>query len=91
MEPEVNYCPRCGTRVALAETFGRQRAVCPHCGWIHFNDPKVAAAILIEEDDRVLLVRRVNEPNVHGMRPAWMSKSRAVHGRIRTYNAYGSG
>jgi ADP-ribose pyrophosphatase YjhB (NUDIX family) len=62
MEPEVNYCPRCGTRVALAESFGRQRAVCPHCGWIHFNDPKVAAAILIEEDGRVLLVRRANEP-----------------------------
>jgi ADP-ribose pyrophosphatase YjhB (NUDIX family) len=36
--------------------------VCPNCGWIHFSDPKVAAAILIEEDGRVLLVRRVNEP-----------------------------
>jgi ADP-ribose pyrophosphatase YjhB (NUDIX family) len=62
MEAEVNYCPRCGTAVALAERFGRQRAVCPNCGWIHFADPKVAAAILIEQDGRVLLVRRVNEP-----------------------------
>jgi ADP-ribose pyrophosphatase YjhB (NUDIX family) len=48
--------------VTLAEKFGRQRAVCPNCGWIHFDDPKVAAAILIEQDGRVLLVRRVNEP-----------------------------
>ncbi len=62
MEAEVNYCPRCGTEVALAERFGRQRAVCPNCGWIHFNDPKVAAAVLLEQDGRVLLVRRVNEP-----------------------------
>lgn len=62
MEPEVNYCPRCGTAVTLAEKFGRQRAVCPKCGWIHFDDPKVAAAILIEQGGRVLLVRRVNEP-----------------------------
>ncbi len=62
MESEVNYCPRCGTAVALAERFGRQRAVCPNCGWIHFDDPKVAAAILIEQDGRVLLVRRINEP-----------------------------
>ncbi len=62
MEPEVNYCPRCGTAVTLAERFGRQRAVCPSCGWIHFADPKVAAAILLEENGRVLLVRRVNEP-----------------------------
>jgi ADP-ribose pyrophosphatase YjhB (NUDIX family) len=62
MEPEVNYCPRCGTAVSLAERFGRQRAVCPNCGWVHFADPKVAAAILLEENGRVLLVRRVNEP-----------------------------
>ena len=62
MESEVNYCPRCGTAVTLAERFGRQRAVCPACGWIHFADPKVAAAILLEENGRVLLVRRVNEP-----------------------------
>ncbi len=38
------------------------RPVCPQCGWIHFVDPKVAAAVLIEQDNRVLLVRRVNEP-----------------------------
>jgi ADP-ribose pyrophosphatase YjhB (NUDIX family) len=38
------------------------RPVCPQCGWIYFIDPKVAAAILVEQDGRVLLVRRVNEP-----------------------------
>ena len=42
--------------------FGRERPVCPQCGWIHFADPKVAAAVLIEKDGRVLLVRRTNEP-----------------------------
>jgi ADP-ribose pyrophosphatase YjhB (NUDIX family) len=36
--------------------------VCPQCGWIHFVDPKVAAAVLIEQDGHVLLVRRTNEP-----------------------------
>jgi len=59
---EVNYCPRCGTRVIREERFGLVRPVCPQCGWIHFVDPKVAAAVLIEQDGRVLLVRRVNEP-----------------------------
>ena len=38
------------------------RPVCPQCGWIYFIDPKVASAILVEQDGRVLLVRRVNEP-----------------------------
>ena len=44
------------------ERFGRVRPVCPQCGWIHFTNPKVAAAVLVEQDGRVLLVRRVNEP-----------------------------
>ena len=50
-ESQINFCPRCGLH-----------AVCPQCDWIHFEDPKVAAAVLVEQDGRVLLVRRVNEP-----------------------------
>ncbi len=38
------------------------RPVCPVCGWVFFPDPKVAVAALIEQDDRVLLVRRVHPP-----------------------------
>lgn len=59
---EVNFCPRCGTAVNLEKSFGRLRPTCPRCGWMHFADPKVAAAVLLEQDGRVLLVRRVNEP-----------------------------
>jgi 8-oxo-dGTP diphosphatase len=62
MEQEINFCPRCGSRIGLQEKFGKLRPVCPKCGWIHFADPKVAAAVLLEQDGRVLLVRRVNEP-----------------------------
>jgi 8-oxo-dGTP diphosphatase len=61
-DPLVKFCPRCGTATIDRDTFGKVRAVCPQCGWIHFADPKVAAAVLIEEDGRVLLVRRSNEP-----------------------------
>jgi ADP-ribose pyrophosphatase YjhB (NUDIX family) len=42
--------------------FGRLRPVCPACGWIYFADPKVAAAVLVEQEGKVLLVRRANEP-----------------------------
>jgi len=59
---EFNFCPRCGTHVNQEMRFGKLRPVCPQCGWIHFVDPKVAAAVLIEEQGRVLLVRRANEP-----------------------------
>jgi ADP-ribose pyrophosphatase YjhB (NUDIX family) len=59
---DINYCPRCATPVVSMVKFGRERPVCPSCGWIHFADPKVAAAVLVEENGRVLLVRRINEP-----------------------------
>ncbi|MBE0680314.1 MAG: NUDIX domain-containing protein [Anaerolineales bacterium] len=58
----IKFCPRCGAQVMEAEKFGKLRPVCPQCGWIYFQDPKVAAAVLIEEDGRVLLVRRAHEP-----------------------------
>lgn len=59
---KINYCPVCGSLLEQAEQFGALRPVCPRCGWIYFADPKVAVAVLIEKEGRVLLVRRLNEP-----------------------------
>jgi 8-oxo-dGTP diphosphatase len=59
---DINFCPRCGAGMMLQDKFGMVRPVCPQCGWIYFADPKVAAAVLVEVDGRVLLVRRANDP-----------------------------
>jgi len=59
---EFIYCPRCGTKLNYEELYGKLRPVCPQCQWIHFVDPKVAAAVLIEQEGRILLVRRAGEP-----------------------------
>lgn len=59
---EINFCPRCGTELIQSIHFGRIRPTCPKCEWVFFPDPKVAVAILILEEDRILLVRRVNQP-----------------------------
>ena len=61
-QTQINFCPRCGTPVTLENKFGKVRPVCSSCGWMHFADPKVAAAGLVEQDGRVLLVRRANDP-----------------------------
>ena len=61
-EQPVKYCPYCGVLVERRSVFGEERPVCPQCGWIHFEDPKVAAGVLVEKDGKVLLVRRVNDP-----------------------------
>jgi ADP-ribose pyrophosphatase YjhB (NUDIX family) len=59
---DIKYCLRCGASLEQAEQKGRLRPVCPRCGWIYFADPKVAAAVRIERNGQVLLVRRTNEP-----------------------------
>lgn len=62
-KPEpVNFCPSCGSPVTYQHAFGRERPVCPACGRVHFQDPKVAAAALIQLDGKVLLVRRGVDP-----------------------------
>src|SRR5829696_6312589 len=41
---------------------GRNRPRCPNCGWTYYAKPALGAAVFIEEDDRILLVRRAHEP-----------------------------
>jgi 8-oxo-dGTP diphosphatase len=59
---EVRFCVRCGTALERRYLFGEERPICPACQWVFFADPKVAAGVLVEDEDRVLLVRRLNEP-----------------------------
>jgi len=63
MRPEsIHFCPRCGTPVQAEFHYGQERPVCPACGWMYFADPKVAAAVLVEREGRILLVQRANDP-----------------------------
>lgn len=52
------FCQRCGRQTAPREVDGRERPVCPACGAVTYLDPKLAVAVLIERDDRILLGRR---------------------------------
>jgi ADP-ribose pyrophosphatase YjhB (NUDIX family) len=58
----VHYCPRCGTAIVEKMHSGRLRPSCPHCEWVYFPDPKVAVAVLIKKENRVLLVQRMYDP-----------------------------
>lgn len=62
MRPPVNFCQVCGREMVDRQAFGQMRRVCPNCGFVHFTDPKVAAVVFIEQDNRVLLVRRACDP-----------------------------
>jgi ADP-ribose pyrophosphatase YjhB (NUDIX family) len=62
MNQEIQFCPYCGKKVTYKLLFGLQRPICEDCNWIHFADPKVAAAVLIVQNNKVLLTRRMNDP-----------------------------
>src|SRR5688572_24544628 len=55
-------CVRCGTLTEARERGGRLRPICPACGWVYFAKNATGAALLIVEDDAVLLVQRAHEP-----------------------------
>ena len=75
--PPICFCPFCGIEVQESEAFGEIRPVCPACGYIHFQDPKVAAGVLVESDGKVLLVRRANVP----MQGKWTLPAGFVDGK----------
>lgn len=58
----AHYCPLCGSPLEQQERFGRLRPVCTHCGHTIFFDPKVAVVTFVTDGDRVLLVKRLNDP-----------------------------
>jgi ADP-ribose pyrophosphatase YjhB (NUDIX family) len=65
----MKFCSACGSpdialRVPEGDTLPRY--VCPACGQIHYQNPKVVVGCLPEWEDRVLLCRRAIEPR-HGL------------------------
>jgi len=59
---EIRFCSRCGNAITRETRFGKERPVCPKCGWIYFTNPKVAAAALVMQNGCVLLIRRAFDP-----------------------------
>ena len=63
---EFVYCPQCATALEQRHVGGRKRPVCPSCGFIHFRNPGVGVAALVEDEEgRVLMIRR----GPHATRP----------------------
>ncbi len=62
MPGDINYCQRCGERLSETRIEGRTRPHCPACGYVVYLDPKVAAAVLVLQDGKLLLVKRGVEP-----------------------------
>jgi 8-oxo-dGTP diphosphatase len=56
---EYTYCPHCASELVTATVQGGDRMKCPSCGFVHWRNPGVGAAVVVFNDDRdLLMVRR---------------------------------
>ena len=59
---EYKICPNCGHTLDVRYQDGRDRKVCEKCGFIHYKNPTPAAAVVLVQNNQVLLVKRKYEP-----------------------------
>ena len=66
IHPPINYCSCCGAPVTHTVPDGDTvaRHVCPACGTIHYQNPKMVIGCIAEWEGRVLLCRRAIEPRL---------------------------
>ena len=57
-----HYCFQCGNSLEWRLIDYREREICPICGWVHYVQLKVGAAVIIEQDNKLLLLQRSYEP-----------------------------
>ena len=62
MLPADQFCPGCGSLLERPETSGKPRPFCVNCRRVIYYDPKVAAVVVVARDNRILMVRRANQP-----------------------------
>jgi ADP-ribose pyrophosphatase YjhB (NUDIX family) len=56
------YCPRCGAEMIDKRIDHKERKVCPVCKFVFYHNPVPAAGVVIEKDNKILLVKRKYEP-----------------------------
>lgn len=64
MRGNIGYCQRCPTELAEKHIEGRIRQYCPSCEFVVYLDPKVAAAVLVSDGERLVMVKRGVEPQM---------------------------
>jgi ADP-ribose pyrophosphatase YjhB (NUDIX family)/GNAT superfamily N-acetyltransferase len=57
-----NYCQRCGHQMSRDLVGGRERPVCPQCGYVLFRNPVPGVGLLVEMEGGVVLIKRGHDP-----------------------------
>jgi NADH pyrophosphatase NudC (nudix superfamily) len=58
----IKFCAQCGTELTLQIESGRERPVCPKCGFVVYRNPAPVGLVAATQDEKLLLVHRVHPP-----------------------------
>jgi ADP-ribose pyrophosphatase YjhB (NUDIX family) len=56
---EFKFCPFCGNPLGIIRDAAHKRLYCDQCKWIHYRNPTVGVAVIMFENDKLLLVKRL--------------------------------
>lgn len=59
---EVNFCSSCGHEMENRDVDGTIRKACTKCSFVHWGSYSIGVGALVVKEDKVLLVRRAQEP-----------------------------
>lgn len=54
----------CAAALRERLAFGRPRLACPDCDYIHFDEPKLAVAVVASREGAILMTQRAHEPKL---------------------------
>jgi ADP-ribose pyrophosphatase YjhB (NUDIX family) len=58
----TRFCPRCGGTLRRKKMDGQDRLICTACEFVFYQNPVPAVAVIIPQAERIVLVRRAEEP-----------------------------
>ena len=58
----AKFCPECGYETTKGFANGRERDVCPNCGYVQYATAKIGVGALVFREGSVLLVERALHP-----------------------------
>lgn|SRR5574341_74797 len=59
---DYRYCPICSAELVIRTLDKKNRLACLVCGFVYYQNPVPAAAVLIEKEGKILLVQRKFNP-----------------------------
>ncbi|CAM3341137.1 NUDIX domain-containing protein [Paenibacillus lupini] len=58
----INFCLACGDKLEVRNIGGEDRKACPSCSFVHWGNYSIGVGACVVKDNKVLLVRRAQEP-----------------------------